>query len=231
MHFPADYASIDSPFEGLSALQYYVFLLTNLPQLAFASDAYISLKPGGAQVSGVTVTLPGKEPVDAATFQNATAMPGSNSNTSSPALQVVDIDVSTLAVPTAAEETPSFNMSQVVDTEPPRLTLLGDLFVKVLQAEPYDDAGARAADNIDGNAVVIRRRTQLCRWQEWMQTATAESTNTLSCSNTTVGVVQTALPLTSEDNEEQVYVLTYTARDTAGNQADPVRRYVAITPR
>jgi hypothetical protein len=63
MHFLADYNSIDSPFDGLSALQYYVFLLTNLPELAFASDGYIGLKPRGAQVSGLLVTLPGRSPL------------------------------------------------------------------------------------------------------------------------------------------------------------------------
>jgi hypothetical protein len=144
---------------------------------------------------------------------------------------VVDIDVSTLTVPTAAAETPAFDMSQVVDSEPPRLTLQGDVLVKVLQTEPYDYAGARASDDIDGNAVVVRRKTQLCRWQDWMQTAAADAGNALSCSNTTVGVVLTSLPLTADDGTEQVYVLTYTAKDTAGNQAAPARRYVAITPR
>jgi hypothetical protein len=126
MHFPADYASIDSPFEGLSALQYYVFLLTNLPQLAFASDAYPSIRAGGAVVSGVAVAMPGKEPVDGATFQASASAPGfsdgSSSNinsTTAPALQVVDIDIHGInaATPGTVDTLPAVDMRQVIDTE------------------------------------------------------------------------------------------------------------------
>lgn len=236
MHFPADYSSIDSPFEGLSALQYFAFLLTKLPQLAFTSDAYPGLKPGGAQVSNVTVAMPGKEPVDGAAFLAPTAGPDSSSDNSSaatPALQVLDVDVSTLTVATAAaaNEQPAVDMSRVVDTEPPRLTLLGDVMVKVLQAEVYEDAGATVGDNIDGNTVMIRRTIQLCTWQAWMATVNPETNTSIACSNTVLAAAQTSLPLATASGIEQVYVITYRARDNAGNQATPVRRYVGVTPR
>jgi hypothetical protein len=122
-------------------------------------------------------------------------------------------------------------MSKVVDTDAPRLTLLGDVMVKVLQAEHYEDAGATVGDNIDGNTVVVRRTIQLCTWQAWMQAATPETNTNLVCSNTVLAAVQTSLPLATAAGAEQVYVLTYTARDSAENQAAPVRRYVGITPR
>jgi hypothetical protein len=233
MHFPADYSSTDSPFEGLSALQYYVFLLTSLPELAFTSDAYPGLKPGGAQVSNVTVALPDKEPVDGATFLAASAGPGSNSSEPTPALQVLDIDTSTLTVPTTAapDEQPAVDMSQVVDTEAPRLTLLGDVMVQLMQTEPYEDAGATVGDNIDGNTVTIRRTIQLCTREEWMETATAATNTSLVCSNTILAAVQTSLPLVTASGVEQVYVITYTARDAAGNQAAPVRRYIGVVAR
>jgi hypothetical protein len=217
MHFPADYASIDSPFEGLSALQYYVFLLTNLPQSAFRSEAYPRLQSGGARVSNVTVTLPGREPVDAATFQAFSAGPGSSSSSSdggstseaSASLQVVDIDVDTLdvAVPTSsaadADMQPAVDMSTVIDTDPPRLTLLGDVLVKVLQAEVYEDAGAQASDNVDGSAVVVRSRIQICNWKEWMLTAAASTSTSMTCSSTATAI-QTAVPLVSATGVEQV---------------------------
>jgi hypothetical protein len=244
MHFPADYSNIDSPFEGLSALQYYVFLLTKLPQLAFTSDAYPGLKPGGAQVSNMTVALPGKEPVDGAAFLASTAGPdssgssgGSSSTAASAPLQVVDIDVTTLDVAVATDSVAAPNMqlavdmSKVADTEPPRLTLLGEVLVEVLQADAYEDAGAQATDNVDGTAVTVRLKMHLCVWKDWMATAAATTNTSLACSSTAVTAVQTALPLTAASGAEQVYVLTYTAKDTAGNQAAPVRRYVTITPR
>jgi hypothetical protein len=240
MHFPADYAGIDSPFEGLSALQYYVFLLTNLPQLAFASDAYPSFRAGGTVVSNVTVALPGKEPFDGATFQASASAAGSNDGSSSdtnstlaPLLQVVDIDVGAIsaATPGMAHTLPALDMSQVIDTEPPRLTLLGHVLVKVLQADAYEDAGAVASDNIDGNAVVVRHAIQLCNWQDWMLTAAADTNTSLTCGNTPVTNIQTGALLTSASGAQQVYVITYTAKDTAGNQAAPVRRYVTVIPR
>lgn len=35
--FPGSYANISSPFESLSALDYFVFLLNQLPTVAFSS--------------------------------------------------------------------------------------------------------------------------------------------------------------------------------------------------
>ncbi|MCX5769381.1 MAG: DUF5011 domain-containing protein, partial [Candidatus Hydrogenedentes bacterium] len=39
----------------------------------------------------------------------------------------------------------------ILDTTPPVITLLGDAEVSTLLGEPYDDAGATAEDNLDGN--------------------------------------------------------------------------------
>jgi hypothetical protein len=198
-------------------------------------------------VSNVTVALPGKEPVDGAAFLAAAAAGpddssssgggGGSSSAPSVPLQVVDIDVSSLDVTVAADSAaaadlqPAVDMSKVVDTEPPLLTLLGDVLVRVLQAEAYEDEGAEVSDNVDGSAVAIRLKSQLCNWQDWMLTATAANSNSLTCSSTAVTAIQTVLPLNSSSGAEQVYVLTYTAKDTAGNQASPVRRYVSVTPR
>jgi hypothetical protein len=113
--------------------------------------------------------------------------------------------------------------------------LLGDVLVKVLQADAYESsgasAGAVASDNIDGNSVVVRRAIQVCNWQDWMLTAAADINTSMTCGSTPVTSVQTGTLLTSATGTQQVYVITYTAKDTKGNQAAPVRRYVTITPR
>jgi hypothetical protein len=51
MWFPSTYANISSPFEGLSALDYFVFLLAKLPSVAFSSDSYPALVAARALVS------------------------------------------------------------------------------------------------------------------------------------------------------------------------------------
>jgi hypothetical protein len=51
MWFPSTYANISSPFEGLSALDYFVFLLSKLPSVAFSSDSFPALVAARAQVS------------------------------------------------------------------------------------------------------------------------------------------------------------------------------------
>ena len=50
MWFPSNYANVSSPFEGLSALQYFAFLLAKLPKVAFSNDLYPAFTASGAQV-------------------------------------------------------------------------------------------------------------------------------------------------------------------------------------
>lgn len=50
MWFPSTYASVLSPFEGLSGLDYYVFLLNKLPAVAFGSTTYAAFVPTNATV-------------------------------------------------------------------------------------------------------------------------------------------------------------------------------------
>lgn len=50
MWFPSTYEKLPSPFEGVSALDYFVFLLNKLPSVAFSSDSFPALVATSANV-------------------------------------------------------------------------------------------------------------------------------------------------------------------------------------
>lgn len=50
MWFPSTYASTSSPFEGLSGLDYFIFLLNKLPEVAFGSTTYAAFVATNATV-------------------------------------------------------------------------------------------------------------------------------------------------------------------------------------
>lgn len=51
--FPPDYASLTSPFEGLCAMDYFLFLLNNLPKVAFSRDGVVGIDATGVKVGGL----------------------------------------------------------------------------------------------------------------------------------------------------------------------------------
>lgn len=190
------------------------------------------------QVANFTITLPGAAPVNGSTY-GTSAAPASSTDTttttaSAPtaAITVVNIQASDLAVvvaPTSQNSTatpPPVDLSKIVDTTAPVLTLTGDVFVAVLETDPYTDAGATAYDNVDGNSVTVIRRLQLCLRPVGMETAVATDSRALSC-----GAALAAVNTTAHLRSNETYVFTYTARDSAGNQAVPLRRYVVVNSR
>jgi hypothetical protein len=96
----------------------------------------------------------------------------------------------------------------------------------VLQADRFIDPGATAYDNIDGNSVTVGARLQLCNRPSGIETAAANDSRQLTC-----GAALPAINATQASASNATFVLTYTARDAAGNQAVPLRRYVVVMSR
>jgi hypothetical protein len=204
------------------------------------------------QVSNATVTVPGKPAVDVATYVAPPSPPagtaGSTSSSAAPAppavITVVDIKSSDLEVVVAAPAPPPpgaagiavaappppppINLAAIIDTTPPVITMTGDVFVSVLQADTFTDPGVRVHDNIDGNSLAAVTRLQLCTRPSFrLQTLAPNDTRVPAGCGQQLAGLNTTAPL--RDNE--TYVLTYTARDTAKNSATPLRRYVVVASR
>lgn len=193
------------------------------------------------QVGNCSVTLPGKASVDVATYSAAgsTTTAGSSSGPTTAAISVVSIKSTDLEVAVAAPANANssaapaaapINLAKIVDTTPPVITLEGggDVYMTVLQADSFVDPGVRVYDNIDGNSLTAVTRLQLCtRPAVNLSTLLANDSRALTGCGPQLAGVNTTAP--SRNNE--TYVLMYTARDTAGNQAVPLRRYVGVTSR
>jgi hypothetical protein len=163
----------------------------------------------------------------------ATSASGGAAGSAGPAasLQVLDVDTSALAVviPSTSDATtsaPQIDLKAIVDTQAPVITLKGDAYVSVLQLTSYSDPGVTVYDNIDGNNVNPRKQLKLCSRPDGAEALPAQDTQPLSCSATVYASVNTTVPL-----DGLVWVYNYTARDTAGNNALPLRRIVEIAPR
>lgn len=129
----------------------------------------------------------------------------------------------------SAQPTPApIDVTKIVDTSAPVITLLGNSFTPLLQAERFVDAGTRVQDNIDGNSINALARIQLCARPsgDLLSIPVNDSRPLLRCGPQLAGIDTTS---PSRDNE--TFVITYTARDAAGNQAVPLRRYVTVTAR
>ena len=201
------------------------------------------------------VAKPGSSFADALTSSYTTSSSSSGSTSTSavvavPAVQLVQVDVSQLqvvvAAPTSGSGSPSvplpppIDLSKVVDNTPPLLSLLGSAYVEVPEQSPYTDLGASAYDNVDGNSILTRMRVQLCIRPTVLGPAGSPSpvsvdptaNFSVTCS-ATVAFVDTSKATANSSRADggQVYVITYTAKDTAGNFAIPLRRYVTVVPR
>lgn len=195
------------------------------------------------QVTNFTVVLPGRGSVDGFAYAAASGNSSSSSTstsgskatgTASAPLRVVDIQVSDLQVVVAAPVSgsstaatpPPVDLSKIVDTLPPVITLAGNAYVSVLQAERFMDPGVSAYDNIDGNSVTVITQMQLCNRPSGIEAAVATDSRPLTC-GAALPTINTAVPSASN----ATFVLTYTARDAAGNQAVSLRRYVVVSYR
>jgi hypothetical protein len=190
------------------------------------------------QVSNCTISLPGKPAVPVALYSPATTTGASStaatgSTTAAAPLSVVNIQAAELEVvvtpsTTAPSSSIAVDISKVVDTTSPVITLTGGAYVPVLQLDRFVDPGFRAYDHVDGNSVSVISRLQLCaRPTGDLQTIRANDTRALALCGAQLASINTTAP--SRDNE--TFVVTYTARDSAGNQAAPLRRYVTVTAR
>lgn len=147
-------------------------------------------------------------------------------------IQSTDLEVVVAAAPTTSNTTTNVtaavDLTKIVDTTPPVITMLGTAYTTVLQAERYADQGVRVYDNIDGNSITVIARLQLCaRPATNLSTIAANDTRTLAGCGAQLAAINTTLP--SRSNES--FVITYRARDAAGNQAAPLRRYITVTAR
>ncbi len=186
------------------------------------------------QVTGFTKTLPGGLPVSG--FASSTsagegmALPGASS--AAAALTVVSIDASALVVKVAPSATtiagpPPVDLSKIGDTTPPIITLQGDPYVAVLEYSSYTDSGVQVYDNIDGYSISPRTTIKLCTKPGDITAALGTEQTLLSCMASTYGFVNTTMLIA----DGQAWLLTYTAKDAAGNVAKPLRRWVDIQSR
>ena len=191
------------------------------------------------QVVNFTVTLPGAGPVSGSSYSSAaggasSSLAGTTASTSGTnlsSISVVSIATSDLAVVVPQSTTtialpPPVDLSKIVDKTPPVISLIGAAYMAVLQADTFTDPGTTAYDNVDGNNVNVISRLQLCARPTGIETANATDNRALTCGSA-LAAVNTSQP--SQTNE--TYVLTYSARDAAGNQAVPLRRYVVVNSR
>ncbi len=104
----------------------------------------IRLRVTLSQVTAFTKTMPGGLPVSG--FASSSDDTGT-SGAATPALTIVNIDVSALVVPvpaaTAVTGPPPVDLSRIVDTVPPNITLLGASYVSVLETSTYTDSGVQ----------------------------------------------------------------------------------------
>ncbi len=184
-----------------------------------------------SQISNFTKALPGSAAVSAVATAASSGSTSGGSSSATASLKVVNIDVSSLVVAptTPSNAPPAVDLTRIVDKTPPVVTLQGDAYVEVLQATTYSDAGATVYDNIDGNSLKAGVAIRMCTRPKGISIAQALPTDnyTLSCANDVYGSVNTSLPT----NDKQAFVVSYSAKDTAGNQAYPVRRWVVVTAR
>lgn len=191
------------------------------------------------QVSNCTISLPGQQAVSIALYSPATTTGASTTTASgtsatlTAAITVVNIQAAELevvvtsstAVPTS---TVPVDISKVVDTTPPVISLAGGTYVPVLQLDRFIDPGVRAYDDVDGNSVSVVSRLQLCaRPSGDLQSIRANDTRALAGCGAQLASINSTTP--SRDNE--TFVVTYSARDSVGNQAAPMRRYITVTAR
>lgn len=144
-------------------------------------------------------------------------------------VRIVELDTSVMTVAMQAPADapkPLVDMTAIVDTTPPVITLRGEPFVQVVQGTSYSDAGAAVFDNMDGNALQARSRLALCRRPMGAQEWATDSRAPLACNSTVFAAVATGEP-----SGEWVWVYTYNAKDAAGNAAAPLRRLVEVTSR
>jgi hypothetical protein len=187
------------------------------------------------QVSNCTIALPGKAAVNVSLYSTATTASSTAAGATAPAaISVVNIQAADLEVVVSAPAgnatgaKTAVDLTKIIDTTPPVITMVGDSYLPVLQAERLIDPGARVYDNVDGNTISAIPRLQLCaRPTGSLPTIPANDTRALARCGSQLASINTTLP--TRDNE--TYVITYTARDAAGNQAMPLRRFVLVTAR
>lgn len=153
-----------------------------------------------------------------------------NTAPSSSALSIVTFTSSELEVPVASSAGVGavVDLSKVVDTTPPIISMLGDAFTTMLEGDRFTDTGVRVYDNIDGNSITAISRLQLCtRPIGDLASVSAADSRPLAGCGSPVAAVNSTVP--SKDTE--VFVIIYTARDAAGNQALPLRRYITVNAR
>lgn len=229
--FPAGWQSTPGAFAGYTALEYFALLLRKLPTAALSADNYPAWPSAGATVVNITTLLPSS--LDASTLKlsldaaaGATTSSGSSSTGAVQPQVIAAVDISKL-LPNTTSAIPVIDVSKIVDTVAPVVTLTGAAYVEVLEASSYSDAGATVTDNIDGNALAARSTVLLCSRPPGVARLALSSTSTFSCSSRSLVAVNTSAP----NDPSQMYLLNYTARDTAGNAALPVYRAVVVTAR
>lgn len=194
------------------------------------------------QVSSCSVAIPGRPVADLVSYTSKSAGGGSTtggaSSNATAAVTIVDLSANDLQVVVAAPAaaaaasngsaapTPApINLAKIVDTTPPVITMSGSSYMPVTQLDIFTDPGVTVYDNIDGNSLAAVTRLQLCtRPAANLSTLAANDTTALAGCGQQLAVLNTSVP--SRSNE--TYVLTYTARDLAGNPAVPLRRYVTV---
>jgi hypothetical protein len=186
------------------------------------------------QVSHCTIALPGKPAVNISLYSTSNVASVAAGATAPGAINVINIQAADMEVVVSAPASNTtgtntvVDLTKIVDTTPPVITMVGDSYLPVLQAERFTDPGVRVYDNVDGNIISAIARLQLCaRPAGELRAIPANDTKALARCGLQLASVSTTL--LSRDNE--THVVTYTARDAAGNRAVPLRRFVLVTAR
>ena len=120
---------------------------TTPPDITLIGDAVVELNVGDAYVdAGATAT----DDLDGDITANI-VVGGDIVDVNNAAQYIITYNVSDAAGNAAAEVTRTVNVNDPVDTTPPDITLIGDAVVELNVGDAYNEEGATATDNVDGD--------------------------------------------------------------------------------
>ena len=132
------------------ASSYVVPADTTAPVITLLGDNPVAITVGDAYAdAGATAT----DDVDGDITANI-LVGGDIVDVNSAAQYIITYNVSDAAGNAAAEVTRTVNVNDPVDTTPPVISLIGDAVVELNVGDTYNEAGATATDNVDGDISV-----------------------------------------------------------------------------
>ncbi|GIM03190.1 hypothetical protein Vretimale_7995 [Volvox reticuliferus] len=159
VYFGADWASTSSSFPSMTALEWFYYRLKNLPASALEDrTAYPALDAAAVQVTAVSL-----DETTASTLAASTSAPGvAGSNAEMPVIILSEeLDTETTATASSLSSS-TVTIPVAAFSSPPVITILGELYIEILETDTLTDPGAYAYDSIEGFNVDLRVTVRVC---------------------------------------------------------------------